>query len=282
MRDRHGDEVLLRLPQGDIVFRFDIAAGENAILPFGIRLGDATLNWATAQPLARLGDTWFFLAPDGMRPVYCIDGKVTEAAPGEAFTAGALTVMTLSRRDSLGFWVYGDTAWLCDRPLLWDGKQLKAEMESGSADVLRWSDAEKRFVPCAHFDTGRQPTPVAFRAVGTGRYAAELRPDMLRGHKQVLLRVLYEGDIGSAFVGGQMISDNFCNGDFWDIRLDDCADALEKEPLVLYLTPKKENVTVDTSSMAGLREQADITEGRLLSAELVAVDDYPVNTIRVL
>ncbi len=279
MRDRHGDEVLLRLPQGDIVFRFDIAAGENAILPFGIRLGGATLDWATAQPLARLGDTWFFLAPDGMRPVYCIGGKITEAAPGKAFTADALTVMTLSRRDSLGFWVYGDTAWLCDRPLLWDGEQLKAEIESGSADVLRWSDEEKRFVPHARIDTGRQPTPVAFRAVGTGRYAVDLRPDMLRGHKQVLLRVLYEGDIGSAFVGGQMISDNFCNGDIWDIRLDSCADALEKEPLVLYLTPKKENVTVDTSSMAGLREQADITEGRLLSAELVAVDDYPVNTI---
>lgn len=39
MQDRHGDEVLLSLPDGDIVFRFDIAAGENAILPFGIELG---------------------------------------------------------------------------------------------------------------------------------------------------------------------------------------------------------------------------------------------------
>ncbi len=96
----------------------------------------------------------------------------------------------------------------------------------------------------------------------------------------MLLRVLYRGDIGNAFLDGQLISDNFCNGDVWDIRLDPCADALRTNPLVLVLTPVKKNVTVDASAMAGLRETADAEDAALLSAWLVTVDDFPVRQLK--
>lgn len=276
MRDRQDEAVLLSLPDGDVLLRFGIASGENAILPFGLQLGDIRLDWASAQPLSHVGSTWFFLAPEGMKPVFRINGSTIEATPGEAFTAGNQTIMTISRRDSLGFQVYRNTAFLCDEPLLWDGEQLWVEMESGSTDVLLWSESARRFVPHVHIDTHRQPVALTGHAVGVGRYAFDLPEDALRGHKQVLLRVRYRGDIGNAFVDGQLISDHFCNGDTWDIRLDCYADELRSAPLLLYLTPVKENVTVDASAMAGLREHADITEAVLRSAELVSVDDVPV------
>ena len=276
MRDRQDEAVLLSLPDGDVLLRFGIASGENAILPFGLQLGDIRLDWASAQPLSHVGTTWFFLAPEGMKPVFRINGSTIEATPGEAFTAGNQTIMTISRRDSLGFQVYRNTAFLCDKPLLWDGEQLWVEMESGSTDVLLWSESARRFVPHVHIDTHRQPVALTGHAVGVGRYAFDLPEDALRGHKQVLLRVRYRGDIGNAFVDGQLISDHFCNGDAWDIRLDCYADELRSAPLLLYLTPMKENVTVDASAMAGLQEHADITEAVLRSAELISVDDVPV------
>lgn len=276
MRDRQDEAVLLSLPDGDVLLRFGIASGENAILPFGLQLGDIRLDWASAQPLSHVGTTWFFLAPEGMKPMFRINGSTIEATPGEAFTAGVQTIMTISRRDSLGFQVYRNTAFLCDKPLLWDGEQLRVEMESGSTDVLLWSESARRFVPHVHIDTHRQPVALTGHAVGVGRYAFDLPEDALRGHKQVLLRVRYRGDIGNAFVNGQLISDHFCNGDAWDIRLDCYADELRSAPLLLYLTPMKENVTVDASAMAGLQEHADITEAVLRSAELISVDDVPV------
>ncbi len=276
MRDRHGDEVQLLLPEGEVCFRFDIAAGENAILPFGIPLGDARLDWATAQPLAHVGNTWFFLAPDGMRPVYSVDGAVTEAQTGVPFRAGYQTIMTISRRESLGFRVYQNQAWLCGKPLLWDGKRLYAEMDGGCAEVYIWSEPDQRFILFRRVCTGAEPESVSFEQVGTGRYAVHLPSDALRGHKQVLLRVRYQGDIGSAFVNGRLISDNFCNGADWDIRVDCCAKELADDPLVLYLTPVRQNVTVDVSAMAGLKETADIMEGWLISAKLVTVDDIPI------
>ncbi len=276
MKDRRGDEVRLILPEKEITFRFGIAAGENAILPFGIRLGDVMLDWATAQPLAHVGSTWFFLVPDGMEPVYCIDGQEFRPKAGEAFRAGSEIIMTLSRQETQNFWVCQKTAWLCDKPLLWDGEQLKTEMDCGSADLRRWSEQERAFVIYTHVDSNLCHEPVTWQKVGVGRYTVDLSSECLTGHKQVLLRVRYRGDIGHAFVGNDLISDNFCNGDAWDIRVDCYADSVPKQSLVLYLTPVKKNVTVDASAMAGLQEKADLEEAELLFAELVTVDDFVI------
>ena len=276
MRDRHGDEVRLTLPDGDVIFRFGLAAGENAILPFGIDLDGVKLDWATAQPLAHAGHTWFFLAPEGMDPVYRIGGREIKAEPGKAFAAEDQTIMTLSRLDAQSFWVYNDTAYLCDRPLLWDGEQLKVEMAEGSASLRVWSEARRDFLLVQRIEHACQPVPLSWQAVGTGRCTVAIPADALTGHKQALLRVRYHGDVGNAFAGNELISDNFCNGDIWDIRLDGCAEALKSSPLVLYLTPVRKNVTVDTSAMAGLREKAETDAAELLSAELMIIDDYPV------
>ena len=45
-----------------------IAKDEVAILPLNFRMGRATLSYATAQPLMRVGDHYFFFAPEGMPP----------------------------------------------------------------------------------------------------------------------------------------------------------------------------------------------------------------------
>ena len=46
--------------------------------------------------------------------------------------------------------------------------------------------------------------------------------------KDVLLQIDYTGDIGSAFIDGDMIHDNFCNGDTWEIGLRTFAGPAEK------------------------------------------------------
>ena len=279
MKDRHGDEVTLALPEGEVTFRFDIAAGENAILPFGIDLGGVKLDWATAQPLARVDNTWFFFSPEGMRPVYSLDGENVEAKVGEAIARGGVTVYTMSRRDSLGFAVYENRAWLCDKPLLWDGEKLFVELEEDGVDVWLWNDKEKCFALYEHVESKSTYTPAAFRAVGPGRYDVKPPESGLTGHKQVLLRVDYRGDIGHAFVNGELISDNFANGAPWDIRVDDHAKALQENPLVIYITPAKEDVVVDASSMAGLRERVGHLTAELISAKWIIVDDYPVHVV---
>lgn len=271
MVDRKDETVILQLPSGEVTFRFSLAAGENAVLPFGVMLGGVRLNWATAMPMTHIGDTWFFLAPDGMKPVYCIGGREYAPAAGEALHVGGLTLVTLTRAEANRFYLLGGKAYLCDKPLTLDGNILKAETDDGLVTLHTWTGGawQPRML-----GKKREPLQAAFRQVGIGRYAVEVPPEILAGHKQVLLRVNYAGDIGHAFIHVRMISDNFCNGAPWEIRLDCHADALAREPLTIYITPTKAHVTVDVSSaMAGRMEKASGLTAELQAACIIPVDD---------
>lgn len=271
MKDRADEEVALALPSGDVTFRFSLAAGENAVLPFGVMLGDVRLDWATAMPMTHIGNTWFFLAPDGMQPKYCIGGTEYAVQPGEILHAAGLTLVTLSREEANHFYLLGGKAYLCDKPLVLDGSVLKSETDDGCVNLRIWADGA--WQPRT-FGEKREPVQTTFRRVGTGRYVVDVPQEALRGHKQVLLRVNYVGDIGHAFVNGRMISDNFCNGAAWDIRLDCHTDALSASPLTIYITPTKAHVTVDVSSaMAGRMEKASGLTAELLDACIIPVDE---------
>ncbi|MGN1368544.1 MAG: beta-galactosidase [Aristaeellaceae bacterium] len=271
MVDRRDESVKLQLPGGDVTFRFSLAAGENAVLPFGVMLGTTRLDWATAMPLTHIGDTWFFLAPDGMQPRYCIAGQEYAPQNGEVLHADGLTIVTLTRAESSRFYLLGGKAYLCDKPLMLCGDTLKAETDDGCVTLRTW---EKGAWQTRTLGLTREREKASFRQVGIGRYAVDIPPEALSGHKQVLLRVNYVGDIGHAFVNGRMISDNFANGAPWDIRLDSEADALERHPLTIYITPIKEHVVVDVSSaMAGRMEKASGLKAELLAAEILPVDE---------
>lgn len=270
MVERREECVKLQLPSGEVTFRFSIAAGENAVLPFGVMLGDVRLDWATAMPMAHIGDTWFFMAPDGMKPSYCIGSREYAVQPGEILHVDGLTLVTLTREDANHFYLLGGKAYLCDKPLMLDGSILRAETDDGLVTLRTWTDDAWQLRTLGE---KRDKVQAAFRQVGIGRYVVDVPQEALTGHKQVLLRLNYVGDIGHAFINGQMINDNFANGAAWDVRLDCYADELASNPLVIYITPRKAHVTVDVSSaMAGRMEKATGLTAELFSAEIIVVD----------
>lgn len=272
MIDRREECVTLLLPSGEETFRFSLAAGENAVLPFGLMLGGVRLDWACAMPMTHEGDTWFFMAPDGMKPVYSIGGREYAPRVGESLRVQGLTIVTLTRSEANRFYLLGGRAYLCDKPLMLRGDELLVQTDDGSATLCTWEDGAWR---SRTLGTPREPVQAAFRRVGVGRYTVEIPGEALRGHRQVLLRVRYVGDIGHAFIDGRMISDNFANGGAWDIRLDDHADALAAAPLTVYITPVKNHITVDVSSaMAGRMEKASGLKAELLGAEIIPVDEF--------
>lgn len=84
------------------------------------------------------------------------------------------------------------------------------------------------------------------------------------GVKDAILKIDYMGDIGQAFINGEMISDNFCNGEIWEIGLKEFADSLKEQPLTIYITPIKKGVHVNVeSAMAARMEQVDGITGIL-------------------
>ena len=66
------------------------------------------------------------------------------------------------------------------------------------------------------------------------------------------------------FLGNTMISDNFCNGDTWEIGLRERKEALKKVQPVLTVAPIREGATVNVeSAMAARNEVADREIARL-------------------
>ena len=79
-RDKHHETIALKGRNRDILFEnLSLAAGENAILPFGMDADGYRLIAAKAQPLSVIrnpeGTVYFFFAPEGMEPDYLWESR---------------------------------------------------------------------------------------------------------------------------------------------------------------------------------------------------------------
>ena len=309
MPARTGEHIDLVLPEETIGFDISLAAGENAILPFNLRMGSAVLKAATVQPIAQLTiggeDCRFFMIPEGMRPEMRFDASTVRTVKGMApevrdgmlimrpaagviteFRVDELRIILLPRRESMRFshlTVKGrEVAVLSDSGLLPVGADIRLETDGMAQQVLTlppMKDSEVQAGPFGGrtFGGGMTPVQVTPVQVGPSRWKLDIAPEVLRGHKQVLLRVRYLGSIGQAFIDGEMISDNFCNGQAWDIRLDSSAETLAVHPLTLYIVPIKQGASVSVdSTMAARMEHVEGIIASIEGAELIFVDETSI------
>ena len=325
---RREESITLTLPSGPLTFpRLSLTSGENAILPFNQELDGVRLRWASAQPIAQAqgkeGPLWFFFAPEGMEPCFAFDPDFSvqgcdtweedgllccKPQPGSpsAFTvegpSGAVTMVTLSREQALGFSKLtldrGELALLSPTPLLWDGERLLAETDQPLVTAYVLGQGAAALKPCPGveteaetlenmvwqkltFSTGLgEPPALEAREVGLGRYLLEIPSQALEGCKTALLRMEYEGDVGHAFLDGELLSDNFANGAPWEVRLDHRRQELAHGPLTVYITPIREGArVVSDSPMAALSESSTSQHAALLSARLRRIGQFPLLTL---
>ncbi len=96
---------------------------------------------------------------------------------------------------------------------------------------------------------------IPFESCGFGRYRFRI-PEHYEDCKDARLRIRYQGDVGHLFVNGELLSDNFCNGDVWEVGLKEVWKPEMENKFVIYITPQKVNSEVNVSStMAGRMEQ---------------------------
>ena len=98
-------------------------------------------------------------------------------------------------------------------------------------------------------------------------------PDEL---KDARLQIDYRGDIGTLFLQDELISDNFCNEDTWEIGLMEHREKLHS-PLVLKIAPIREGANVNVESAMAARNE----EVRSLTADLKSVRILPVYDIQL-
>ena len=237
------ETVVLHMTGEDITFSgISLAPEENCILPFHMDLNGIDLVTATTQPITVLSDqkepVFIFLKPEGMNPVFRFEDKaVTDQ---------------------------GDHTYQCC-----------TEKEAELFRVTKLLETDNTILDLWKADTNARQIPVRITQTARTKYELSFPDRFMDGLKDALLCVDYTGDIGSAFINGDMINDNFCNHSTWEIGLRTFARRLEKHPLTISITPLREgrNVNVE-SAMAARMENAE-----KYTAELINVTVKPVYEI---
>lgn len=237
------------------------------------------------------------------------DGMLRIAVPENRMSSYVLKtdrseveIVTLTRGQSLQFYeVEKDgekIAVLASSPLLYDGGRLELESPtdgSESSILLMYppcepevKTAEKISVSPVYAGIFKGVEVVWDKTVfgkefletkqcGPSRYTFKI-PREYAECKDALIQIMYEGDIGHAFINGELISDNFCNGAVWEIGLKEVWEPSMGDEITIYITPKKEEAGVDVSStMAGRLEQL-----KNAVAELKSVAVQPVGSVRIM
>lgn len=181
------ETVVLHMTGEDITFSgISLAPEENCILPFHMDLNGIDLVTATTQPITVLSDqkepVFIFLKPEGMNPVFHFEDKaVTDQ---------------------------GDHTYQCC-----------TEKEAELFRVTKLLETDNTIFDLWKADTNARQIPVRITQTARTKYELSFPDRFMDGLKDALLCVDYTGDIGSAFINGDMINDNFCNHSTWEIGL---------------------------------------------------------------
>lgn len=106
--------------------------------------------------------------------------------------------------------------------------------------------------------------------------------DAFDGLKEALMEIRYEGDIGYAFIDGEMVSDNFCNGLPWEIGLKRIREQLVEKGMYLYISPVRKGAFVRSqSTMAGWSEQAVAQKAELGNIRIVPVYEWSLKLSQI-
>ncbi|MDE5699174.1 MAG: beta-galactosidase, partial [Lachnospiraceae bacterium] len=310
--DRHGEEITLQLESEERTWHLGIVGDENAILPFHFDMEGIDLVQANAQAVTRTvygGEvTYVFFVPDGMTGEFQFEDEARVAETGmnvytcaenmeaECFMAekgaDSCKVLVLSRSLVNNMFLLSDGRLIfTDEALLEDEKGIR--LESTKSETLLHvypADGLKGLKNVSRVETdstelfGRyqikipeKKTDAVVEQVGPSRYTIQIQKDVLKDVKDLRLQLEYTGDIGTAFIDGRMIHDNFANGAVWEIGLKDFERELETACITVYIVPLKEGVNVNVESAMAAR----LEEAKSCTAELKHVRLQPVYEMEI-
>ena len=242
LRHAISENVRINLPGESIDIPVQLAKDENAILPFNMKVGDALLKYATAQPLMKLDSDWFFFAPEGMSPRYVFaDGLEKEVTPGfeSSFEAGGLRIWTLTREQAL------QALKLENRVLFTDATVVP--QADGSVQLLSLGSPEFSWTWFANgaFQGGETSVEASdaaceVREVSPRRIAVHFSQKPSDSVHEYYLSVDYTGDLAMAFLDNLMVGDHLWQGNGpWVIGLNRFAEGLQKDDMTFYFRPLK-------------------------------------------
>jgi hypothetical protein len=114
-----------------------------------------------------------------------------------------------------------------------------------------------------------------YKKINNQKALLKISPDAFENINDIYLHIDYIGDVGSAFINGNLINDNFCNGMKWEIGLKRFLGDLDGNEIYFYIIPVKKGKSVSLDSAMAIKQEftgeqiADIYS-------IIAVPEYKI------
>ena len=301
MPARKRDLVRVETGAEEYDFEISLAPEENAILPFEMDLDGIRLKQAAAQPVLRTeaaGRTvYVFMKPEGMEADFRF-GEGTEVIGNACPLKGKevsrfsvrrgdreIDILLVSRETANRMFLLRDGSLVFTGAALLEDEAGRLRLETAETENILQCWPPERLGASGKLtrmpgrgplgkwraDTEEAVLPVSVRQTAKHKYVFFL-PEIPERLKDARLRIDYEGDIGMMFLKNRMISDNFCNGDTWEIGLKEHREALRTEKPVLTVAPIREGAVVSAETAMAARSESSRQEiGELKKAVLQPV-----------
>jgi hypothetical protein len=211
-------------------------------------------------------------------------------------SARRLHICTLTHEHSLNFWKFRyrgkEQVFITNANLLVDEGKMRLESEGLESVEIRsfpGFNAELKIageeIPCRHhgiFKVYQKPihithTGLEIKRVNENKAVIDFQPEAFKDVKELLLQIEYVGDIGYAFIDGELIHDNFCNNDTWEIGLQQHKQDLLAKGMYIYISPLKEDSFVKSDSpMAARAEVINKQIAEIISIKATAIRELEI------
>lgn len=307
--DKKDETIKIVLPEEEITFEnLSLVKEENTILPFHMDLVGMDLIKATAQPITVQNKdgkiTYVFLKPEGMESIFTFEEAVSTSQGKnvyhcenekeyEVFTATkngvSIDILCINRAMANQIYLLSDeTLCLSEGAIMESDGKIRLESTNAKENIRTYP--KKCFQPNKEWkkielendtfdvwciETNKKEIHVEVKQTAYTRFTLKIEDDFLDGIKDARLQINYQGDIAHAFIDGDMINDNFCNGDTWEIGLCTYAKRLKDHPITIAITPLKEGANVNVeSAMAARMENAKAYIGSLNEVKVYSVYEF--------
>ncbi len=309
-RPKKNETVTIELKDTQVIFdHIDLEGEENCILPFGWNMdGNPSAKGRSPDDHQdRKGRADYLRVsekPEGMIPVFTFEEEAITSQGNHVYKCGkdkpwelfivekgdiCLKILCLDRNTSNQMYLLRDQTLLFARGAVMEEEdRIRLETESAYNKVMSYpkgamkargslekAGEEDEIFDCWILRTEEKKPQAEIAHTAALKYTVKVPEDFMEGLKDVLLQIRYKGDIGYAFINGEMVHDNFWNGDLWEIGLRTLAEKLKKDPLTISITPLKEGANVNVeSAMAARMENVKAYTGELESVELKPVYEF--------
>lgn len=200
---------------GNVEFTpIDVKGEVSFFMPFNMKMGDSVLEYATAQPLCKCDDTYFFAEIPNIKAEY-------------KFSKGSVNIVTVPFENAKYMRKLNGTVYICGGCNLYEENGQIYSVEDGEYICQKWNGSE--FETLTIVQSAKQSN-VEITGVENAPFEPKYKEELCIGGERELTwkkinvdgrygfaEIDYVGDVAQIYADGELVADDYYYGKTWRV-----------------------------------------------------------------